>query len=160
MKNPIPEKIVEQLKNDLQEISSDGYDVISKAEQAVGICSVALVKLREYVNHSDFKNKEEEIRFFKEIKPYALGEYLYYSRLWEILIRQPVTSIRKRKKYLKRMITETQHFFNDNPEFYLYYRSGSTQLDDKYFVRAEICILNCHRFIFDPFFFSSYDYTL
>jgi len=62
---------------------------------------------------------------------------------------------------LKRMIAETQKFFNDNPEFYLYYRSGSTHLDDKYFVRTEIsCTLNCSRFIYDPFFSTSHDYTL
>ena len=157
----MPEQIVEQLKNDLQKIGSDKYDEISKAEQAVGICSSTLLELREYVNHSDFKNKEEEIRFFKEIKPYVLSEYLYYSKLWEILIRQPVTSIRRRKKYLRRMIAETQKFFNENIEFYLYYRNGATHLDEKYFVRTEIsCTLNCSRFIYDPFFCTSHDYTL
>ena len=59
------------------------------------------------------------------------------------------------------MIAETQKFFNDNAEFYLYYRSGATHLDEKYFVRTEIsCSLNCSRFIYDPFFPTSHDYTL
>lgn len=157
----MPKQIVKQLENDLQEISSAEYDEISKTEQSVGICSSTLLELRDYVNHSDFKKQEEEIRFFKEIKPYVLSEYLYYSKLWEILIRQPVTSIRKRKKYLRQMITETQKFFNENTEFYLYYRSGTTHLDDKYFVRTEVsCTLNCSRFIYDPFFSTSHDYTL
>ena len=157
----MPKQILEQLKDKLQEIVNDEHDEILKAEKSVGICSIALLDLREYVNHSVFKNKEEEIRFFKEIKPYVLGEYLYYSKLWEILIRQPVTSIRRRKRYLKRMITESQKFFNDNPEFYLYYRSGSTHLDDKYFCRTEMnCPLNCQHFIFDPYFSTSHDYTL
>ena len=148
----MPGQIIEQLKNYLQEISNDKHDEILKTEKSVGICSSALLQLREYVNHSDFKNKEEEIRFFKEVKPYVLSEYLYYSKLWEILIRQPLTSIRRRKKYLRQMIAETQKFFNENTEFYLYYRSGSTHLDEKYFVRTEIsCMLNCSRFIYDPF---------
>lgn len=154
-------QILAQLKDNLQEIGNNEHDEILKAEKAVGICSIALLDLREYVNHSVFKNKEEEIRFFKEIKPYVLGEYLYYSKLWEILIRQPVTSIRRRKRYLRRMIAEAQKFFNDNPEFYLYYRSGSTHLDDKYFSRMETnCPLNCQHFIFDPYFSTSHDYTL
>ena len=155
------EHIIEQLKSYLKEISSDEHDEISEAEQSVGVCSSALLELRDYVNRSDFKNKEEEIRFFKEVKPYVLSEYLYYSKLWEILIRQPVTSIRRRKKYLRQMIAETQNFFNENTEFYLYYRSGATHLDEKYFVRTEIsCTLNCSRFIYDPFFSTSHDYTL
>jgi hypothetical protein len=155
------ENIIKQLKNNLQEIDSDGNDEILKAERAVGICSATLLELREYVNHSDFKNEEEEIRFFKVIKPFVLGEYLYYSKLWEIIVRQPVTSMKRRRRYLERMIADIQHFFNENPEFYLYYRSDSTHLDDKYFVRSEISYpLNCHRFIFDPFFSTSHDYTL
>ncbi len=161
MDNPTPKHIIEKLKNNLQKISSDEINDIIKTERAVGICSAALLELREYVNDLDFKNQEEEIRFFREKKSYALGEYLYYSRLWEILIRQPVTSIRKRKKYLRQIIAETQKFFNDNPEFYLYYRSGATHMDEKYFVRSEIsCVLNCHRFIYDPYFSTSHDYTL
>jgi len=157
-----PKHIVEQLKNNIQNANSDARDdKILKTERAVGLCSRALLELREFVNSSDFKNKEEEIRFFKDIKPCVLGEYLYYSKLWEILVRQPLTSIRRRKKYLRQMIAETQKFFNENTEFYLYYRSGATHLDEKYFVRTEIsCTLNCSRFIYDPFFCTPHDYTL
>ncbi|MDX9882241.1 MAG: RteC domain-containing protein [Prolixibacteraceae bacterium] len=156
-----PEHIVEQLKDNLQKINSAEYDEIPKVEKSVGICSTALLELRDYVNRSDFKKQEEEIRFFKEIKPYVLSEYLYYSKLWEILVRQPVTSIRRKKKYLRQMIAETQQFLNDNTEFYLYCRSGASHLDEKYFVRTEIsCTLNCSRFIYDPFFSTNHDYTL
>ncbi|WP_158869199.1 RteC domain-containing protein [Maribellus comscasis] len=155
------EHIVEQLKNNLQKTDGEQDDEILKTERAVGICSAALLELREYVNHSNFKNKGEEIHFFKVTKPFVLGEYLYYSKLWEILIRQPVTSVKRRKKYLKQMISRVQDFFNDNPEFYLYYRSGSTHMDDKYFVRGGIsCTLSCQHFIFDPYFSTNYDYTL
>lgn len=161
MDNPTSEYIIEELKNNLQRIESDEYDAIPRAEKAVGICTVTLLKLRDYVTQLDFNTKEEEIYFFKEMKLYALEEYLYYSKLWEILVRQPVTSIKRRKKYLRKMIAETQKFFNENTEFYLYYRSGSTYLDEKYFVHTEIsCTLNCQHFIFDPYFSTSHDYTL
>lgn len=161
MNNKTPEHITERLKCSLQKINSDEENGILKAEKAVGICSAALLELRECVNCLDFKNKEEEIRFFKVTKPFVLGEYLYYSKLWEILIRQPLTSVKRRKKYLKRMITEAQQFFDSNPEFYHYYRSDSCYLDDKYFTRAEIkCPLNCYQFIYDPSFSTSHDYTL
>ncbi len=159
--NSIQEHIIAQLKNNLQKTNSGEQDDIQKLEKSVGICSATLLELREYVNHSVFKNKEEEIHFFKVINPFVLGEYLYYSKLWEILIRQSVTSIRRRKRHLRRMIAEAQNFFNDNYEFYLYYHSGSIQLDDKYFTRTEMnCPLNCQHFIFDPCFSTSHDYTL
>ena len=58
----ISRHIIDELKSNLQQIDSKEHDVISKTEQAVGICSIALLDLREYLNHSVFKNKEEEIR--------------------------------------------------------------------------------------------------
>jgi len=59
------------------------------------------------------------------------------------------------------MISEAQLFFDENPEFYRYYRSKAEHLDDKYFVRTKIsCYFNCHHFIVDPCFSTSHDYTL
>jgi len=60
-----PENITARLKIDLQRIDSDRHDKILKTEKSIGICSATLLDLREYVNHSVFKNKEEEIHFFK-----------------------------------------------------------------------------------------------
>lgn len=59
------------------------------------------------------------------------------------------------------MITEARQYYRDFPEFYQYYRSGLDHLDDRYFVRTRIsCYLNCDRFIVDPCFSTSHDYTL
>jgi len=156
-----PEKIVEKLKDNLQKVDRNESLDLLFIERAIGICSSALLELREFVNQYNFKDKEEEIHFFKVTKPYVLGEYLFHSKLFEIEAKQPVTSIKARKKYLKRMISEAQYFFDENPEFYHYYRSGSEHLDDKYFARTNIsCYFNCHHYIVDPCFSTSHDYTL
>ncbi|SHE35331.1 RteC protein [Mariniphaga anaerophila] len=161
MKTPKLHHIIDGLKNSLIKVNDTELNEISKAEKTVGICSATLLELREHIIRNDLKNKSEEIRFFKDTKSFVLSEYLYYSKLWEILIRQPVTSIRRRKKYLRKVTAGVQQFFNENTEFYLYYRSGSTHLDEQYFVRTEIsCTLDCQHFIFDPFFSTSHDYTL
>ena len=160
MAKSTPEKIVEKLKDNLQKVDRNESCDLLYIERAIGICSSALLELREFVNQYTFKDKEEEIHFFKSTKPYVLSEYLFYSKLFEIEAKRPLTSIKARKKYLKRMIDEAQFFFDDNPEFYHYYRSGSEHLDDKYFARTNIsCYFNCHHFIVDPCFSTSHDYT-
>jgi hypothetical protein len=58
-----PEHIIEHLISSLQKIESEENDEISIAEKSIGICSTALLELREYANHSYFKSKEEEIHF-------------------------------------------------------------------------------------------------
>lgn len=159
--NYTPEQTVEVLKNNLQELGCDDTSDLLVIEKAIGSCSSALLELREYINSHDFKSKEEEINFFKVTKPYVLGEYLYFSKLFEIETRRPVTTVRAQKKYLKKMISQAQRFFNENPESYQYYRSGSTHFDEKCFVRAKtINCLNAHHFVVDPSFSTSHDYTL
>jgi len=161
MSKSTPEKIVEKLKDNLINVDAIEYHDLLYIERAIGICSSALLELREFVNQSSFKDKEEEIYFFKVIKPYVLSEYLFHSKLFDIEAKQPVTSLKARKRYLKRMISEAQLFFDENPEFYHYYRIGSAHLDDKYFVRTNIsCYFNCHQYIVDPCFSTSHDYTL
>lgn len=156
-----PENVVDVLKNNLQNLGCDGTSGLLIIEKAIGFCSSSLLELREYVNGHDFKTQEEEIDFFKVTKPYVLGEYLYFSKLFEIETRRPVTTLRAQKKYLKKMISQAQQFFNENPESYQYYRSGSTHFDEKCFVRAKtINCLNAHLFVVDLAFSTSHDYTL
>ena len=98
-----PEKIVEKLKDNLINVDANEYHDLLFIERAIGICSSALLELREFVNQSSFKDKEEGIDFFKVIKPNVLSEYLFHSKLFDIESKQPVTSLKARKKYLKRI---------------------------------------------------------
>jgi len=161
MSKSTPDKIVEKLKDNLATAENNESRGLLLIEQSIGICSSSLMELREWVNQNNFKDKEEEIHFFKVTKPYMLVEYLYFSKLFEIEIRRPVTTVRVQKRYLKKIISKAQCFFNENLEFYQYYRDKSTHLDDKYFVRHRTinCLTAC-RFIVDPIFSTSHDYTL
>ncbi len=63
MKNSISEQTLEKLENDLQEVNSVEYDQISKTETAVGICSSALLELRDFVNHQPLKQERRNSVF-------------------------------------------------------------------------------------------------
>ena len=161
MSKSTPDKIIEELNGNLATAYNNEARDLLLIEQSIGICSSALMELREWINQYNFKDKEEEIHFFKVTKPYVLEEYLYFSKLFEIEIRRPVTTIRVQKRYLKKIISKAQRFFNENLEFYQYYRDRSTHLDDKYFARHRtINCLNAHRFVVDPVFSTSHDYIL
>ena len=161
MSKSTPDKIVEKLKDNLATADNNESRDLLLIEQSVGICSSLLMELREYVNKNDFETVDEEVDFFKVTKTYVLGEYLYFSKLFEIEIRRPVTTIRAQRRYLKKTISKAQLFFNENLEFYQYYRDKSTHLDDKYFVRHQTinCMTACH-FVVDPVFSTSHDYIL
>ncbi|GAB6008941.1 hypothetical protein FACS1894179_11310 [Bacteroidia bacterium] len=52
----------------------------------------------------------------------------------------PAGSIESRKEYLELIQNQIKFFFDMNSEFYQYYRSGSTHLDQIYFLRRKPCI--------------------
>lgn len=93
-----PEKIVEKLKDNLLKVDRNESNDLLNIERAIGICSSTLLEMREFVSQYNFKYKEEEIPLFKLTKPYVLSEYLFYSNLFEVETRQPVISIKSRKK--------------------------------------------------------------
>lgn len=128
---------------------------------AINLCASAYNELRDSLAKNGFNSTKEEIHFFKVIKPNVLGEYLFYSKLFEIKTKMPVASIKKQKKFLRNMIFKGQQFFKENYEFYQYYRSGYDHLDDKYFIRTKtICSINPYHIAVDLFFSTSHDYTL
>jgi len=67
------------------------------------------------------------------------------------------------KKYLKVELKKLKSFFDDNLEFYKYYRTNSTFLDEKIFVRGNYDIklgLETNYFQSDPSFCTSHDYKV
>jgi hypothetical protein len=62
-------KISKSLNAQLQAIDLEEPDIIKKAQKSVSCIKQALTRLKAFIKDYPFKNKEEEILFFKEIKP-------------------------------------------------------------------------------------------
>lgn len=60
-------------------------------------------------------------------------------------------------------LSKLKNFFDENLDFYRYYRTGSTYLDHKYFVRGKQDIrlsLDAHVYELDPKFCTSHDFKI
>ena len=154
-------EIASSLEAKIRKLDSSADNFQNWILAAINLCASAYNELRDSLVKNGFNSTEEEIHFFKVIKPNVLGEYLFYSKLFEIKTKMPVASIKKQKKFFRSMTFQGQQFFKENNEFYQYYRSGSDHLDDKYFVRTKtICSINPYHIAVDLFFSTSHDYTL
>lgn len=110
-----------------------------------------------------FKNEEEEILFFKEIKPGIVSQLLYNVDINNIESKRPIGSFEIQQNYLLCELGKLTLYFNSHLEFYRYYRMNSTFLDDKFFVRGrEDLHLHLDNLIIyiDPYFSTSQDYTV
>ena len=157
------EKIIKDVDNDLELLEANIEDILHKAELGIKTTKVALENLRNRSVHNSFKNIKEEIYFFKEMKPKIYSKLIYYVKLFNIESKRPRGSNKSQIKYFNNQIEKLQVYFNDNLEFYHYYRRGSTLLDEHYFLRGKADIrlhLETFHFFTDHKFSTSHDSTV
>lgn len=122
-----------------------------------------LTDLKSEVLSTGFENKQEEITFFKSIKPEVLGKLIYYNKIVRIESFRPCSSEMLSRYYtdhIKCLKKEYKKHIG-NTDFYRYHRSGRTDKDDLFFRRGNINFFDgVNSFIFeaDPAFSTFYDY--
>ena len=82
-----------------------------------------------------FENEDEEILFFKTIKPLFAGHVEFYSILYRAELFAP-DSPEEKQAFRKEEMTRVLVFFEKHHEFYQYVRSGETHRDREYFLRS------------------------
>lgn len=125
------------MENKLAKISIENQDVIAESEKAVEIITNSIGELKNYVVENHFKSRQEEIIFFKELKPQIFSRYIYYSTIYNIEILKPQGHNSILRGYFIKEFKQIKKHFNSNIDFYKYYRSGSSQFDELYFTRKK-----------------------
>lgn len=151
------------LINHLLMIDLEESSTVCKAQKSIICLKAALQNLKVFALNYNFSSKEEEIWFFKEIKPDIFSRLIYFVNVFNIESRRPMGSYEIQKNYLSHELKKLTFFFNNHLEFYQYYRMNSTYLDDKYFVRGKDDIhLYQDGFMFyvDSDFSTSHDYMV
>lgn len=121
-----------------------------------------LSEMKGYVLKRGFKNTDEEIRFFKYQKPAIVAKLIYYNAIYKIETKKPYGA-KPIKKYLNKELKKLKKFFDNNIDFYKYYRNHHSFLDEKMFVRGEHDIklwLDTHYFQSDHSFSTSHSYIV
>ena len=145
-----------------EKIDVDNWNIsIEAVLDVVEFLQRSLEDLRAYIVNHPFSSKEEEIYFFKHIKPEVLSRLLYFTEIYNTEMRKPHGSIEVLKKYYNDRLDELTSYFESNLDFYQYYRSKATHLDSHYFVRGHIDFKlcpNCVPYDRDPEFSTCYDH--
>ncbi len=156
-------KLVESLDDEIHNISLEVNDPIIQSESAIQVTLQKLCELKEHILEEGFASTEEEISFFKELKPKIVSKLIYYNTVYKIETRKPHGGEKNIKKYLNNELSKLRRYFNNNLEFYKYYRTNSVYLDHKYFVRKSFDIKLCldtYFFQSDHNFSTSHDYKV
>ncbi len=130
-------ELIVEFETKLETLESSNEDMLYIAENGITHTEKCIKSLRREVIQNGFHSIPEEIHFFKHTKPQIFSKLIYYVKLFNIESKRPRSSSKFQVKYLNNQINKLQVYFNDNLEFYHYYRRGSTSLDEQYFVRGK-----------------------
>ena len=150
--------LLTNLNDQLSFINLEIDNESTRCERAIEVILKTIKALKIVVQKTKFKTDAEEIKFFKEIKPQFTSKLIYYNTIFKIEMKKPNGGNRIVKKYYNNELVKLKAFFDNELEFYRYYRSRSTYLDHKYFLRSRFDIkmsLDSYYFEADTSFFIS-----
>lgn len=156
-------KLIENLNEEIDDLVEEFDNSMPMIEQAIGLILNRLSEIKDIVVSKKFDSVEEEIYFFKKVKPGILSKLIYYNSIYKIESKKPYGGSKAISKYLNNEISKIKKYFDNNLEFYRYYRTDSTYLDHKYFVRGKHDIklnLDTYYFESDHNFTTSHDYKV
>lgn len=159
----LSQKLLSELQLRLDKIHSETTDPLEYAEQGIKASVAILEKLKTRFIAHEFQDKSEEIDFFRNSKPQLASKLIYYNEIYTIVSNKPVGSTKTFRSYYKAELEKLEMFFNENLEFYRYYRTGNQALDHKYFLRGKHDVrltLDSFYFQADQRFSTSHDYKV
>ena len=155
--------IISELDDRINELTYEPSNSLVSYENAIGLVLQKLEEIKKYIKKNGFKDDEEEILFFKQLKPQLVSKLIYFNSIYKIETKRPRGGDKTIKKYLNVELSKIKRYFDANLEFYKYYRTNSTHLDNKFFLRGKHDIklsLDTYYFEADHNFATSHDYKV
>jgi hypothetical protein len=157
----ITERFYGALENQLNEVSINSESLSDQYKTSIALCKKAMAKLKNYIASYSFENTEDEVHFFKVIKPQFYSKYIYFINVYNFLMQKPLGGEEILKDYINYELADIKRYFDHNQAFYQYYRSGSTQMDEIYFTRGAFDVhVELEDFEEDELYSTSHDYKL
>ena len=155
------QNLYSQLEEELCQINKNCP--IQHSNRAIGICEKYLEQLRQQVLNVGFGSDEEEVIFFKKVKPKFLAKLLYYAWLYNLCTHKTEDATENLRKQYNKTLKRISAFQKRHHTFYRYMKAGDTFLDKKLFTRGNSemnMYLDPECYCFERNFSTSYDYIL
>ncbi|WP_264550046.1 RteC domain-containing protein [Flavobacterium sp. N2820] len=149
-------------EHELSLILNSNSNEVEKAKKIIIFIEDILKQLTDWLKHHVFETIQEEIKFFKEIKPNIVAKLIFYKEILSLVASLPLDKS-KRIKHFEKKLDAINHFYRKNREFIKYIKSHSTHFDELYFTRKkykDIFLNDCSVIIHDAKLCTSHDYLL
>jgi len=134
-------KILSQIHYQEDKLSSQMMPTADEAYQMTLFLNEMLCAIKTKVLQAGFKDEQQEIEFFRNIKPQILGKLIYYNKVFRIETTCPVNNGKIHHSYYENLLKNLKSEYKENicnEDFYRYYRAGRTDRDHTYFKLGKI----------------------
>ncbi len=128
----------EKLSEELARLLAGELSDTEKMEACFMTALAHWERLKGKIKKNDFDSDEQEIFFFKTVKPRFTGLVEYYNQRYQALLflsRQRPRS-RTQLYFWKMELRRILRFFELHADFIQYYQEDNTELDEIYFLRV------------------------
>ncbi|WDF67043.1 RteC domain-containing protein [Sphingobacterium oryzagri] len=132
------QQIYQQMIIDVALINEQMDTSTLSLEKSLGCTVDALEKVRQMIESDGFKDDDEEIYFFKHIKPKFQSWYVYTKELHYLIVATPSGPTEILKQYYMNEINIIHRYFSRYAFAYQYYLSSESAKDSEYFLRRRI----------------------
>ena len=157
-------QLYDEMERNIRSIKSDESDVLKRVHVIARMIEELMGRLKIFIVGYPFLDDEEEILFFKEIKPRFFSHLLYYAQVYDIEMNKPMGSLESQSAYLNKELDSISRYVEKRLDLYRYYRSGATNRDHIYFKRGVVArdeqYIDCSYYERDPMFSSVCDFAV
>ena len=119
---------------DMDDCSRRGDDPKTLIECCFSIAQDYWIRIESGMEDLRYESRDEEILFYKEIKPMFKSHIEYYNLLYHAEIFKPVKNPGEMKEFWIKEQQRLDKFIQENRMFYEYHKSGSVDHDEEFFL--------------------------
>ena len=152
----------DEFEREYEVLKNASDDVLSVSLEIIRYIEKKLKEIYKWLKKHVFSTVQDEIYFFKELKPRMVSKLLFYKELLKLEASLPPSKKKKRKHY-EELLAAIHQYVVTNKEFYEYYRSRTSFRDEDLFVRhcyKDIIRYDCYQINFDSEICTSHDFNV
>ncbi|WP_424494106.1 RteC domain-containing protein [Salinimicrobium sp. GXAS 041] len=127
--------IMESFEQKIAVILDSPEQQIRVTNKGIDLCNRVLTELKDLIEKEDLESVEEEIHFFKEVKPSVMSYLIYFTEVRSCEIRKPKAGVNFQVRFFEKEIKKVNKFFYRNIDFSHYMELGHNYLDHQLFTR-------------------------
>ncbi|MCO5268967.1 MAG: RteC domain-containing protein [Brumimicrobium sp.] len=131
-------QLTEKLENEITKISNSDQTEIQKCESCRLLIFKYYQELRKFMSNYQFKSEQEEINYFRNLKPELVATFTFYYKKSKIIKQHFFSDSEITKNYLQYELQKVEKFHLQHLDFISYYNSGQTNFDEILFLRKNL----------------------